>query len=110
MRIGGYVINDAVPQPDLVSAPDAEVLSVTRGGQRIQLVILSHAEGEYPEVDDRVLAELAVMAAKPSVDRVMLVTDKFSPYSMYEREKRSDALVFVTRERLQAFVDSFGLG
>ncbi len=110
MRIGGYVINDAVPQPDLVSAPDAEVLSVTRGGQRIQLVILSHAEGEYPEVDDRVLAELAVVAAKPSVDRVMLVTDKFSPYSMYEREKRSDALVFVTRERLQAFVDSFGLG
>ena len=39
----------------------------------------------------------------------ILVTDKFSPYSMYEREKRDSRLVFVTRERLQAFVDSFGL-
>ncbi len=110
MRIGGYVIDDAVPEVGLVSAPDAEVFSVTRGGQRIKLVILSHAEGEYPEVDDRVFAEMAVLAAQPGVNKVMLVTDKFSPYSMYERERRSDALIFVTRERLQAFVDSFGLG
>jgi hypothetical protein len=109
IRIGGYVINGAAPEQSLSSAPDAEVISVTRSGQRIQLVILSHTEGQYPEVDDRVFAELAVMAARADVDKVMLVTDKFSPYSMYEREKRSDALIFVTRERLQAFVDSFGL-
>jgi hypothetical protein len=110
LRIGGYVINDAVPQASLASAPDAEVLAVTRAGQRMQIVVLSHVEGEYPEVDDRVLAELSVLAASPNVDKVMLVTDKFSPYSMYDREKRSDSVVFVTRERLQAFVDSFGLG
>jgi hypothetical protein len=110
LRIGGYVINDAVPQASLASAPDAEVFSVSRAGQRLQIVVLSHVEGEYPEVDDRVLAELAVLAASPNVDKVMLVTDKFSPYSMYDREKRSDSVVFVTRERLQAFVDSFGLG
>jgi hypothetical protein len=109
MRIGGYVINDAVPQMGLATAPDAEVFSTTRSGQRIQIVVLSHVEGEYPEVDDRVLAELAVLTTQPNVDKVMLVTDKFSPYSMYDRERRSDALIFVTRERLQAFVDSFGL-
>jgi hypothetical protein len=28
---------------------------------------------------------------------------------MYEREKRDKRLVFITRERLQAFVDSFGI-
>jgi hypothetical protein len=110
LRIGGYVINDATPQASLASAPDAEVFSVTRAGQRLQIVVLSHVEGDYPEVDDRVLAELAILAASPNVDKVMLVTDKFSPYSMYDREKRSDSVVFVTRERLQAFVDSFGLG
>lgn len=109
LRIGGYVTNDATPHAGLTSAPDAEVFSVTKAGQRIQVVVLSHSEGEYPEVDDRVLAELAVMAARPDVDKVMLLTDKFSPYSMYERERRSDALIFVTRERLQAFVDSFGM-
>ena len=110
LRIGGYVINDATPQASLTSAPDAEVFSATRAGQRLQIVVLSHVEGEYPEVDDRVLAELAVLASSPKVDKVMLVTDKFSPYSMYDRERRSDTVVFVTRERLQAFVDSFGLG
>jgi hypothetical protein len=109
MRIGGYVINDAVPQTRLATAPDAEVFSVTRSGQRIQIVVLSHVEGEYPEVDDRVLAELAVLTTQPNVDKVILVTDKFSPYSMYDRERRSDALIYVTWERLQAFVDSFGL-
>ena len=109
LRIGGYVINDAVPQASLATAPDAEVFSVTRGGQRLQVVVLSHVEGDYPEVDDRVLAEMAVLASQPNVDKVMLVTDKFSPYSMYDRERRSDAVMFVTRERLQAFVDSFGL-
>jgi hypothetical protein len=110
MRIGGYIIDDAAPQASLSSAPEAEVFSVTRAGQRMQIVVLSHVEGEYPEVDDRVLAELSVLAASPNVDKVMLITDKFSPYSMYDREKRSDSVVFVTRERLQAFVDSFGLG
>jgi hypothetical protein len=110
MRIGGYIIDDAAPQASLSSAPEAEVFSVTRAGQRMRIVVLSHVEGEYPEVDDRVLAELSVLAASPNVDKVMLVTDKFSPYSMYDREKRSDSVVFVTRERLQAFVDSFGLG
>jgi hypothetical protein len=110
LLIGGYVINDAAPQARLSTAPNAEVLSVTRAGQRLQIVVLSHQEGEYPEVDDRVLAELAVLAASPTVDKVMLVTDKFSPYAMYDREKRTDAVIFVTRERLQSFVDSFGLG
>lgn len=109
LRIGDYVINDAAPQASLATAPDAEVFSVTRAGQRLQVVVLSHVEGDYPEVDDRVLAELAVMASQANVDKVMLITDKFSPYSMYDRERRSDAVMYVTRERLQAFVDSFGL-
>jgi hypothetical protein len=39
----------------------------------------------------------------------MLITDKFSPYSMYERERRDTRTIYVTRERLQAFADSFGL-
>jgi len=108
LRIGGYVMDDATPQSGLATAPKAEVFSVTRNGQRIRVVVLSHVEGEYPEVDDRLLAELAVLTTQPGVDKVMLVTDKFSPYSMYDRERRSDSLIFVTRERLQAFVDSFG--
>lgn len=109
LRIGGYVIDESTPQSALATAPDAEVFSATKNGQRLKIVVLSHVEGEYPEVDDRLFAELAVLATQAGVDKVMLITDKFSPYSMYDRERRSDALIFVTRERLQAFVDSFGV-
>jgi hypothetical protein len=37
------------------------------------------------------------------------VTDKFGPYVMYEKERRDPRCRFITRERLQVFVDSFAL-
>jgi hypothetical protein len=38
-----------------------------------------------------------------------LITDKYGPYMIYDKERRNPKLRFITRERLQPFVDSFAL-
>ena len=92
-----------------VRGGSADVYRLMRDGKSTVLVILTHDEGSHPELEDSVLARFAVEMAQANADQAILVTDKYSPYSMYEREKRDKRCVYITRERLQAFVDSFGL-
>ncbi len=39
-------------------------------------------------------------------DRGLLISDRYGPFEVYEREKREPRVRFVTRERLQGFVDA----
>ena len=91
------------------SAASANIYWVNRSGTSSLVIVVPHEEGSYPELDDQVLSEFAVGVAQLGPSQAMLITDKFSPYSMYEREKRDKRTIFVTRERLQAFADSFAL-
>lgn len=109
LRVSGYAVHVGRSGMDVGFGETADVYGLTRNGQSTMLVILRHDEGSHPELEDSALARFAVGVGQSNVNQAMLVTDKFSPYSMYEREKRDKRLVFVTRERLQAFVDSFGL-
>ena len=108
-RISGYTVEAGRRGFSMSSVQAGDIYSLTRGAESSVMVLLSHVDGEYPELEDHVLAEFAVAVAQANPQRALLVTDKFSPYAMYERERRDKRLVFVTRERLQAFVDSFGL-
>ena len=38
-----------------------------------------------------------------------VVSDKFGPFLVYEKERREPWVHFITRERLQQFVDSLAL-
>jgi hypothetical protein len=87
----------------------ASLFGLTRNGKKTSLVILPHEEGTHPELEEKILSEFAVGVAQTNPDEAILVTDKYSPYSMYEREKRDKRLLFITRERLQSFVDSFSV-
>ncbi|GMR02264.1 MAG: hypothetical protein BMS9Abin20_0592 [Acidimicrobiia bacterium] len=110
LRVSGYDVHVGRAGFTIGSEEKAGIYGVSRGGQSTVLVILSHEQGAYPELDERVLSEFAVSVVQTNPDQAVLVTDKFSPYAMYEREKRDKRLVFITRERLQGFVDSFSLG
>jgi hypothetical protein len=107
-QAGGYAIE--ATGKNLATAPTASIHTASKAGEKVTLVVFSHSEGDYPEVDERVFGELAVLAGQSNAQRTILMSDKFGPYTMYERERRDKRLVFVTRERLQAFVDSFGIG
>ncbi len=42
-------------------------------------------------------------------DQGLLVTDKFAPFGIYDRERRDARMRFVTRERLQKFINALAL-
>lgn len=108
-RVSSYNVDEGRQVPALKSAPSANLHWVNRSGASTLVCVVSHEEGSYPELDDQVLSEFAVGVAQASPSQAMLITDKFSPYSMYERERRDTRTIYVTRERLQSFADSFGL-
>ena len=109
LRVSGYDVHLGRSGFSESLGGKADTYGLIRNGQQTLLVILPHAQGSHPELEDSVLARFAVEVAQSDPDQAILVTDKYSPYSMYEREKRDRRCVFITRERLQAFVDSFGL-
>jgi hypothetical protein len=109
LRLSGYDVHVGRTGMSDVQGGKADVYGLMRDGKSTMLLILSHDDGSHPELDDSVLAKFAIALAQSSDDQAILVTDKYSPYSMYEREKRDPRSTYITRERLQAFVDSFGL-
>lgn len=109
-RVSGYQVEVGRQGfAPIKSVPAANIYWINRSGTSSLVIVVSHEEGAYPELDDQVLSEFAVGVAQLNPSQAMLITDKFSPYAMYEREKRDKRTIFVTRERLQAFADSFGL-
>lgn len=79
------------------------------GGEETLVEVVQHLAGEHPELSEQALNEFGVRFAELNPTRAILVTDKFGPYSIYERERRNPNCHFITRERLQAFVDGFAL-
>lgn len=81
-----------------------------RGGQRTYIREEPYEPGGYPELEERVINQFMADFASSGADRGLLVTDKYGPFLVYEKEKRQPRVRFVTRERLQKFVDSMALG
>lgn len=107
-QVSGYDMLDGRAGASGVSG--SETFRLVRSGKSTSVIILPHVEGSYPEIGDTAFTELSIAAGQVQGDDVLFISDKFAPYSMYERERRDKRILFVTRERLQGFVDSFGLG
>jgi hypothetical protein len=108
-RASGFTVEAGYPGVSIPSIDPSDVYRFSRGSERGLLALVPHVDGSYPELDEKVLAGFAVAVAQSNPPRAVLVTDKYGPYAIYERERRDPRLVFVTRERLQGFVDSFSL-
>ena len=80
-----------------------------RGGVRTLVVVVDHEPGEYPELSEREINGFVIDFVSSGADRGFLVTDKYAPFAVYERERREPRVRFVSRERLQSFVDAFAV-
>jgi hypothetical protein len=100
MRMTGYAVR----------AVDGSTFETARGGSRIFLRVVSHTEGEHPELSEEAVRKFAVDFQESRSDRGLLVTAKYSPFMIYDRERRDPRMRFITRERLQQFVDGLALG
>ncbi len=94
------------------SMPDGSSASMYRaqgGGTDALVVIVPQSPGEHPELSERVINAFIVEVAQRSPQRALLITDKTGPYIIYDKERADPRCRFITRERLQAFADSFAL-
>ena len=109
LKIGGYEVVLGRAGVSTVDGGTAEVYAARKAGSETMVVIVPHAPGEHPELSERVVNTFMIEVAQSSPQRALLITDKFSPYIVYEKERSDPRCRFITRERLQAFVDSFAL-
>lgn len=80
------------------------------GGTTTYVQVIAHHPGEYPELEERPITSFLIAFAGSRADRGLLLTDKYGPYEIYRRERANPRCTFITRERLQAFVDAIALG
>lgn len=81
-----------------------------RKGTRTFLRVVPHQPGEYPELDERAIEQFVIDFVSSGAQRGLLVTDKYGAFEIYNRERRDRRLRFITRERLQHFVDALAVG
>lgn len=82
----------------------------TRGGQRTFVRVVDHSAGDHPELDEQEIRRFVVDFGSSGAERGLLITEKYSPFEVYERERRDKRVRFITRERLQGFVDALSVG
>jgi hypothetical protein len=109
LRLGGYQISVERAGLMTLGGGAANVYHATKEGVRWLVVIVGHSKGEHPELSEGDVNAMLIAVGRANPDRALLVTDKFGPYVMYEKERRDPRCRFITRERLQTFVDSFAL-
>ncbi len=100
MRLAGYAINQR----------SADTHDGLRHGQQVFLRTVCHLSTDHPELDERQVDRFVVDFISSGADRGLLITEKFSPFEIYDRERREPRMRFITRERLQAFVDALSVG
>ena len=102
LQIGGYQISSA-------PGGSGDTFLAQKSGSAALVVVREHQEGEHPELSEQAVNSFVVVVAQTNPQRALLITDKFSPYLIYEKERSDPRCRFITRERLQPFVDSFAL-
>jgi hypothetical protein len=100
MRMTGYVV---APASD-------DTFEATRAGTRTLVRLVGHTAGDHPELAEGDIRRFAVDFASSGADRGLLITEKYGPFEIYERERREPRARFITRERLQGFLDALTLG
>lgn len=99
LKIGGYS----------VTPRSGDSYLAQKAGATSLVVVQEHQAGEHPELSEHAVNAFVIAVAQVNPQRALMVTDKFGPYMVYEKERSDPRCRFITRERLQPFVDSFAL-
>ena len=99
MRVAGYQISEA----------GVATYTALRSGQRTFVRVVGHGAGEHPELGEQAIRTFVVDFGSAGADRGLLITEKFGPFEVYDRERRDKRVRFVTRERLQSFIDALSM-
>lgn len=88
----------------------ANTYMALKDGASIYILTEPHVKGSHPELDEGVIQRFIAEYGSSGADRGMLITGKYSPFMIHEIEGRQPNLRFITRERLQSFIERMALG
>ncbi len=71
--------------------------------------VVEHDPGDYPELTEAAVNSFLIAKASARTDRGLLITPKYGPYLIYQKERANPDTLFLVRERLQDFVDSIAV-
>lgn len=92
-----------------ISQLDDHQYQARRAGTTTLIYDVPHQAGDYQEVTETAIRDFTMNFLASKADRGILVSDKYGPFEVYERERNDSRVRFVTRERLQNFLDSLAL-
>ncbi|NNC92119.1 MAG: hypothetical protein HKN80_06470 [Acidimicrobiia bacterium] len=103
LRLSGFTVSAAT------AADGYETFTASNPTGRTFIWVDPLVEGDYPELAEQIISRFMVDFEQSGHERGLLVSDKFGPFLVYEKERREPRVKFITRERLQQFVDSLAL-
>jgi hypothetical protein len=104
LRLSGFTVSDATERED------ARTYLASNPAGRTYVWVDPLGGSDYPELEEGTINRFMVQFEQSGMDRGLLISDKFCPFIVYEKERREPRVHFITRERLQQFVDSLALG
>lgn len=101
LRMFGYTVTEqALPGSYLAVKDGASTFILTD----------THEPGEAPEIEESVIRRFLADFSTSGADRGMLLSEKYAPFTIHEIEARQPKVRFITRERIQRFIDGMALG
>lgn len=100
LRMFGYGVTEQTPDTYLALKEGLSTFIYTQ----------AHERGSHPELDERVIQRFVAEFGSSGADRGMLISGKYAPFMIYDIEGRQPNLRFVTRERIQGFIERMALG
>ncbi len=101
LRMFGYSVTEQAQENSYIAVKD---------GQSVYILTEAHGPGGHPELGESVIRRFLVDFQSSGADRGILISDKYSPFMIHEIEGNQPKVRFITRERVQSFVDSMALG
>ncbi len=93
----------------IVAGTEASTYTASKEGTTTFVREDVYKPGDYPELEESTIGSFMVGFVNAKTDRGLLVSAKYAPFSIYAQEQREPRVRFVTRERLQKFLDAFSL-
>lgn len=101
LRMFGYGVTEQAYEGSYMAVKDGKSTYIETDG---------FDRGEHPELEESVIRRFVVNFGTSGADRGLLITDKYGPFMIHEIETNQPKVRFITRERIQGFVDSMALG
>ncbi len=101
LRLFGY---------NVAATPDPNVFMADKAGETTLVVVDPYTKGDYPEVEESTVRSFAGKFSMSGANRGVFVSAKYAPFMIYSLERNEPRIRFITRERLQEFIDSMAMG